>query len=152
MDTTEVLEILGMVNDLENISKVEITLGETPSIIIEKVVGAIEEKALPKEAEAPTKNELETFGGFGAAKAYSPSPTGNLASEGQRKYADDLAKKLGGSDMMNIVYGLAQVLEVPADEILHPDLWLEQLTRDQANSYLDILEQQYKKQSRGGFQ
>jgi len=54
--------------------------------------------------------------------------------------------------MMNIVYGLAQVLEVPADEILHPDLWLEQLTRDQANSYLDILEQQYKKQSRGGFQ
>jgi len=148
MEATEILEILGMVNEMENISKVEITMGETPSIVIEKAVSkepAPEAKKVPVEA---------SYAGFGSATGYAPEPATNLATEAQRKYADDLANKLGEGDMMNVVYGLAQALGEVADDILHPSLWKAQMTRDQADAYIDVLEQQWNKlkKSRGGFQ
>lgn len=138
METTEILEILGMVNDLENISKVEITLSDPPSIIIEKTSGTN-----AKEASYPK---------FTPALSHSPETPSNLATEGQRKYADDLANKLGEGDMMNIVYGLAEALGEVAEDILHPSLWKTQMTRDHADAYIDILEEQYKKMKKGGFQ
>lgn len=154
MDATDILEIIGMVNEMENISKVEITLGESPTIVVEKTpsapglsLGATNKTTTqaPKEASYP---------GFGMAAGYSPEPSNNLATEAQRKYADDLANKLGEGDMMNVVYGLAQALGEVADDILHPSLWKTQMTRDQADAYIDILEQEWNKvkKQRGGFQ
>ena len=59
-------------------------------------------------------------------------------------------KKLGEGDMMNLVYGLAQSLGEVADDILHPSLWKTQLSRAQADAYIDILEEQWKKQREQG--
>ena len=138
---------------MENISKVEITMGRNPSIYIEKA-----DKEKTKEGKTSVKREhsdtVETpHPGFGSASAYTPEPSTSLATEAQRKYADDLANKLGEGDMMNVVYGLAQALGDIADNILHPSLWKSQMTRDQADAYIDVLEQQWNKQkkSRGGF-
>ena len=132
---------------MENISKVEITMGRNPSIYIEKT-GSNE--PVPEAKEAPVE---ASYAGFGSAAAYTPEPATSLATEAQRKYADDLANKLGEGDMMNVVYGLAQALGDIADNILHPSLWKTQMTRDQADAYIDVLEQQWNKQkkSRGGF-
>lgn len=153
MDATEILEILGMVNEMENITKVEISLGRSPSLYIEKATAGGEPPSTTKVEVKPTQATPAAIPpGFGSAKAYEPSPPTNLATEGQRKYADDLAKKLGEGDMMNVVYGLAHALGVPADDILHPKQWLDSLTREQADSYLDVLEDQYKKMKRSAFQ
>lgn len=153
MDATEILEILGMVNEMENITKVEISLGSSPSLYIEKATASSEPPSTAKVEVKPSQvAPAATPQGFGSAKAYEPNPPTNLATEGQRKYADDLAKKLGEGDMMNVVYGLAHALGVPADDILHPNQWLDSLTREQADSYLDVLEDQYKKLKRSAFQ
>lgn len=152
MEATEILEILGMVNEMENISKVEITLGDTPSLVIEKTPQVLESSNLGT-LEPPQEAPAEAYPSFGSAGAYAPEANSNLATEGQRKYADDLAQKLGEGDMMNLVYGLAQALGEVADDILHPSLWKTQLSRAQADAYIDILEEQWKKQKRnkGGF-
>jgi len=148
MEATEILEILGMVNEMENISKVEITMGRSPKIVIEKTNS---NEPAPKATKTPVE---ASYAGFGSAAAYTPEPATNLATEAQRKYADDLANKLGEGDMMNVVYGLAQAIGEVADDILHPSLWKTQMTRDQADAYIDVLEQQWNKskKTRGGFQ
>lgn len=142
-----------MINEMENIAKVKITLGDSPSIAIERTHPVSIKRSTPSPAVEPPKKE-PSYPGFTTAQDTPPSPPApvmNLATEGQRKYADDLAKKLGEKDMMNVVYGLAHALGIPAEDILHPDQWLESLTREHANSYLDVLEQQYKKMRRSAF-
>lgn len=153
MEATEILEILGMVNEMENISKVEITLGDKPKLLIEKLAQEVEATNPVPPKPQPQAPKEASYPGFGDAGGYSPEANSNLATEGQRKYADDLAQKLGEGDMMNLVYGLAQALGEVADDILHPSLWKTQLSRAQADAYIDILEEQWKKQkrNRGGF-
>lgn len=154
MDATDILEIIGMVNEMENISKVEITLGETPTIVVEKTP-SVPDLSLGAANETPTQVTKEaSYPGFGKAGGYSPEPSNNLATEAQRKYADDLANKLGEGDMMNLVYGLAQALGEVTEDILHPSLWKTEMTRDHADAYIDVLEQEWNKakKQKGGFQ
>lgn len=142
-----------MVNEMENISRVEVTLGDKPKLLIEKLVQESKPTTPVPNTQPQQVAEEASYPGFGSAGSYSPEANSNLATEGQRKYADDLAQKLGEGDKMNLVYGLAQALGEVADDILHPSLWKTQLSRAQADAYIDILEEQWKKQkkNRGGF-
>ena len=54
MEATEILEILGMVNEMENISKVEITLGDTPSLVIK--TPQVLEKFKPRHTRTTTRS------------------------------------------------------------------------------------------------
>ena len=78
------IEILAMVNDMENISKVEIELGDNPKIVVEK--GVSKPKPVVKTPEPE-----QTYTGFGKATTFNADVSSpNLATQGQRKYAGDL--------------------------------------------------------------
>lgn len=145
------IEILAMVNDMENISKVEIELGDNPKIVVEK--GVSEPKPVVKTPE-PEK----TYTGFGKANAFNTEASSpNLATQGQRKYAGDLRDFMNeaGIGDNDIIYGLANALEEVSDDILHPSQWRDKMSRQQADAYITILEVQRKqllKQKRGGMQ
>jgi len=137
MNATEILDMIATINELENITEVEVTIGEAT---VKVVKGTPEAPALP---------------GFTPASAGSPSaPTqgfANQASSGQVKYALDLANKIGNGNMTSVVNGLAHSLEMTTDDILHPDLWESDMTRDHASLYLDVLEAQYNKMKKGAW-
>lgn len=144
MNITEVIELMSMVDSMDNIEEVTVTLGDTPSVTIKK-----------KTTEA--KQAPMTLGpdqGFQSANGYTPKPQGNQgnqATPGQVKFALDLATKIGNGDMNKVVNGLAHALELTVDEVLHPDLWPEEMTKDHASLYLDVLEAQYKKMQKGAW-
>ena len=152
MEATEILEILGMVNEMENISKVEITLGDTPSLVIEKTPQVLESSNLGTP-EPPQEAPAEAYPSFGSAGGLCTKLTPTSQQKVRGSMLMTSHKKLGEGDMMNLVYGLAQSLGEVADDILHPSLWKTQLSRAQADAYIDILEEQWKKQKRnkGGF-
>jgi len=145
------IEILAMVNEMENISKVEIELGDNPKIVVEK--GKTKPKSVVKTPEPE-----QTYTGFGNAATFNPevrSP--NLATQGQRKYAGDLRDFMNeaGIGDNDIIYGLANALEEVSDDILHPSQWRDKMSRQQADAYITILELQRKqllRQKRGGMQ
>ena len=56
-----------------------------------------------------------------------------------------MATKIGNGNMSSVVNGLAHALETVETEILHPDRWATEMTRDHASEYIDVLESQYKK-------
>jgi len=151
MDATEMIEILAMVNDMENISKVEIELGDNPKIVVEK--GVSKTKPVVKTPEPE-----QTYTGFGKAATFNPEVSSpNLATQGQRKYAGDLRDFMNeaGIGDNDIIYGLANALEEVSDDILHPSQWRDKMSRQQADAYITILELQRKqllKQKRGGMQ
>ncbi len=151
MDAIEIIEILAMVNDMENISKVEIELGDNPKIVVEKGVSK------PKPVTRTPEPE-KTYTGFGKATTLAPEVSSpNLATQGQRKYAGDLRDFMNeaGVEDNDIIYGLANALEEVSDDILHPSQWRDKMSRQQADAYITILELQRKqllKQKRGGMQ
>jgi hypothetical protein len=161
MDATEILEILGMVNDMENISKVEIKLGHLKTLLIEKTTASKKGKEPDQLIHpAPTPDHTITesdFSGFAKATVVPPASNGNLATDAQRKYSDDLRNfflEAGMSDN-DIIYGIATALGEVGDDILHPSQWRDKMGRQQADTYIDVLEIQRKKlmgQKRGGFQ
>lgn len=141
MNITEVIELMSMVDSMDNIEEVTVTLGDNPSVTIKK-----------KTTE--TKQAPMTLGpdqGFQSASGYTPKPQSNQATPGQVKFALDLATKTGNGDMNKVVNGLAHALELTVDEVLHPDLWSEEMTKDHASLYLDVLEAQYKKMQKGAW-
>lgn len=161
MNTNELTELLMMIDDMNTLTRVAITVGDT-TVEVERTVGSPTAPVAaptpePARTPGPTQPELPvpSFGVANAEDGFGPLPAhplqSNLATEGQRKYANDLANKLGTGDMMNIVHGLAHALEVPSHDILHPSEWAERLSRDQADAYLDVLEKQWGKQKRSGF-
>jgi len=137
MNATEILDMIATINELENITEVEVTIGEAT---VKVVKGAPEAPALP---------------GFAPASAGSPAaPTqgfANQASPAQVKFALDLVNKVGNGNTTSVVNGLAHALEVPVEDILHPDDWATQMTRDHASLYLDVLESQHKKMQKGAW-
>ena len=140
MDITEVLDMIAVINDLENISEVEVSIGDASFKVVK---GATEAPPLPGFAPA-TSNGSPTASP--PAQAFS-----NQASSGQVKYALDLANKVGNGNMGSVVNGLAHSLELTVDEVLHPDKWAEEMTRDHASLYLDVLEAQYNKMKKGAW-
>ena len=165
MNTNELTELLMMIDEMSTLTRVVVSLGDV-TIEVDRTTGSHTAPAEPTQVEqvqpvapakptqpattAPAFAPASTSSGFGSPPAH-PLQT-NLATEGQRKYADDLANKLGTGDMMNVVNGLAHALEVPADDILHPSEWATRLSREQADAYLDVLEREWgKHKSRGGW-
>ena len=141
MNITEVIELMSMVDSMDNIEEVTVTLGDTPSVTIKKKT--IEAKQAPMT--------LGPDQGFQTANGYTPKPQGNQASPKQVKFALDLANKIGDGNMNSVVTGLAHSLEMVEGEILHPDLWAEEMTMDHASLYLGVLETQYKKMQKGAW-
>ena len=137
MEANDILDMIAVINELDNISEVEITVGEAT---LKVVKGATEAPPLPGFAPASTGSPATS------AQAFS-----NQASPGQVKYALDLANKIGNGNMGSVVNGLAHSLELTTDEILHPDHWESEMTRDHASLYLDVLEAQYNKMKKGAW-
>ena len=136
MDLTEVIELMSIVDSMDNISEVTVTFGDSPSVSIKK--------------ENKTAPALSPEQGFQVASLAQPK-NGNLATPGQIKFALDLANKIGSGNMTSVVNGLAHSLELTVDEILHPDRWADEMTKDHASLYLDILEAQYNKMKKGAW-
>lgn len=138
MELTEIIDMIAVVNDLTEIEEIEIEIGETRLKITKKTA--------PKQVatENTTAVSLPPGQGFETAQSFSPRE-GSLATAGQVKFALDLANKIGGGNMTNVVNGLAHALETIETEILHPDKWSSEMTRDHASEYIDVLESQYKK-------
>lgn len=138
MDIAEVLDMIAVINDLDNISEVEVSIGDASFKVVK---GASETPPLPGFAPAVSNG----------SPTASPQAFSNQASSGQVKYALDLANKVGNGNMGSVVNGLAHSLELTTDEILHPDKWAEEMTRDHASLYLDVLEAQYNKMKKGAW-
>jgi len=139
MEANDILDMIAVINDLDNISEVEISIGEAT---LKVVKGASEAPPLPGFAPASTGSPAASP----PAQAFS-----NQASPNQVKYALDLANKVGNGNMGSVVNGLAHSLELTVEEILHPDVWAEEMTRDHAALYLDVLEGQYNKMKKGAW-
>mgnify|MGYP006158974187 FL=1 len=139
MDITEVIELMSMVDSMENIEEVTVTLGDNPCVYIKKRTAA------PAQAAKTTESELpQLVSGFETAQTFAPQASNNLATPGQVKFALDLAGKIGNGNMNNVVNGLAHALELTEHEILHPDKWSNEMTKEHASLYLDVLEAQHK--------
>ena len=135
MNITEVIELMSMVDSMENIEEVTVTLGDNPSVTIKKST----------QTKVATPKALSPEQGFHSAQTFVPKPQGNQATTGQIKFALDLANKIGNGNMGSVVKGLAHALETVETEVLHPDKWATEMTRDHASEYIDVLEAQYKK-------
>lgn len=138
MDASEILDMIAVINDMENISSVEVSIGEASFKI---------EKSSQKTAEVmpPAK--------FSVANDFNNGSVSNKATPGQVKFALDLANKISNGNMTHVVNGLAHALELRVEDILHPDRWEAEMTREEAGEYLDILEAQYNKvkKAQGGW-
>jgi len=140
MDITEVIELMSMVDSMENIEEVTVTLGDNPCVYIKKRTAA------PAQAAKITESELpQLVSGFETAQTFAPQASNNLATPGQVKYGLDLVNKIGNGNTVSVVNGLAHALESTVEDILSPDDWPTQMTRDHASLYIDVLEVQYKK-------
>ena len=135
MELNEVIELMSTVDSMESIEEVAVTFGDNPSVTIKKKT----------QAKVATPKALTPEQGFHSAQTFAPKPQGNQATAGQIKFALDLATKIGDGNMSSVVNGLAHALETVEGEILHPDKWAEEMTRDHASQYIDVLESQYKK-------
>jgi len=139
MDITEVIELMSMVDTMENIEEVTVTFGDNPSISIKKKTEAPAQAVKTTQAGPP-----QLVSGFETAQTFAPKPNNGLATPGQVKFALDLAGKIGNGNLNNVVNGLAHALELTEHEILHPDKWGNEMTKEHASLYLDILEAQHK--------
>ena len=90
-----------------------------------------------KQVSRSTSTSLDEFGGFATAKEVKEP---GLASHGQVKYARDLITKSFSGDENGMMDFLAHTLEIPLQEIDHPDTWDETMTREMAAIVLDPLE------------
>jgi hypothetical protein len=141
MDAAEILDMITIINELENVSEVEITIGGAK---IRVVKGANQVAEMLPGFSTPTLSGSPTVAP--ATPAFN-----NQASPAQVKFALDLVNKLGSGNTTSVVNGLAHTLEVPVEDILHPDDWATQMTRDHASLYLDVLESQHKKMQKGAW-
>ena len=138
MELTEIIDMIAVVNDMAEIEKIEIEIGEARLKIVKKTTPK------PVVKESTVAAPLPPGQGFEPAQAFA-TREGSLATPGQVKFALDLATKIGGGNLTSVVHGLALSLEVPESDILHPERWASEMTREHASQYLDILESQHKK-------
>jgi len=144
MNAAEILDMIATINELENISEVEIRIGGAKI----RVVKGVSQVAEPLPGfSTPTLPGSPTV----APAAPATPAFNNQASPAQVKFALDLVNKLGSGNTASVVNGLAHTLEVPVEDILHPDDWATQMTRDHASLYLDVLESQHKKMQKGAW-
>ena len=149
MELNEVIELMTIVDSMEEIEEVTVTFGDNPSVNIKKkTTKGVATKQVATREEVSNQ---APFQGFETAQNYVPQPASNLATPGQVKFALDLVNKIGNGNTTSVVNGLAHALESPVEDILHPDEWPTQMTRDHASLYLDILEAQHKKMQKGAW-
>lgn len=157
MDIEIVTTMLSIIDKMENITEIELTLGDM-SVKVKKESSSY--TAPPEESRpAGVPNGEHDEGPLGAeqmplfstAKEFSPVDSNGMrmASAAQVKYATDLVNKLKATEMQ-IVNGLAHKLGVTVDDILPPSNWKEGMTTDHADQYIDILEEQWNKNKKKG--
>ena len=157
MDIEIVTTMLSMIDKMENITEIELTLGDM-SVKVKKESSSYtkqtEESQISEFAEGEYGKatlEADQVPLFATAKEFSAVDTNGLrmASAAQVKYATDLVNKLKATEMQ-IVNGLAHKLGVTVDDILPPSNWKDGMTTDHADQYIDILEEQWNKNKKKG--
>jgi len=126
---TDLIQVLEKI-DTMNFSEIEV---EQEGI----VVRVKRQPKAVKQNNRVSPNALDEFGGFSTAKEVKAP---GLASSGQVKYARDLIQKSFTGDDTGMMDFLAHTLEIPLQEIDHPDTWDETMTREMAAIILDPLE------------
>ena len=127
---SEILELLDKVNGM-SFTEIEI---EAEGITLKIKRQAKEAKAVLRNSP----NTIEEFGGFSTPKKLRQFRL--AVSSGQVKYARDLLQKSFNGDDRESMDFLAHTLEIPLQEIDHPDTWDETMTREMAAIILDPLE------------
>jgi len=125
----KILELLDKVNEM-SFDEIEI---DAEGIMV-KV------KRQPKVITSQSRqssNPLDEFGGFATAKEVKDP---GLASHGQVKYARDLLTRSFANDEVAYMDFLAHTLELPMQDIAHPDTWDDTMTREMAAVILNPLE------------
>ena len=130
MDEQTILEMIGMIADMDNVQICEIEKDGT-RIRVEKTGSPIESVADP----------IPEMSGFASAKNYTPAaPDTTLASPGQVKYARDMINKEFGTNYDRARDFLAHVWELPYNDVPAMDTWDETLTIEMAGAVLDYME------------
>lgn len=135
---TELLELLDKLNEMA-FESIEVEEGDLRVSIKRTIkVTKVARQASPS---------IEELGGFTSASQVKEP---GMASHGQVKYARDLLFKSFADDETQIMDFLAHTLEVPIQEVNHPDTWDDTMTREMATMILNPLEKMngINKQSR----
>ena len=138
MDEQTILEMIGMIADMETIHICEIEK-EGVKIRVEKVSA----KSDSLIATTPVREEKagEQLEGFSMARDFTPAPPEEtLASPGQVKYARDMMQKEFGENDYRARDFLAHVWELPIQDVPPLDTWDSTLTRSMAGAILDYME------------
>ena len=138
MDEQTILEMIGMIADMETIHICEIEK-EGVKIRVEKVSA----KSDSLIATAPVREEQAEgqIEGFSMARDFTPTPPEEtLASPGQVKYARDMMQKEFGENDYRARDFLAHVWELPIQDVPPLDTWDSTLTRSMAGAILDYME------------
>lgn len=154
VDIEIVTTMLSMIDKMENITEIELTLGDMSVKVKKESSSYTNTTEELQSAGAPGRNmDVASSSSplFATAKEFSPVDTNGLrmASAAQVKYATDLVNKLKATEMQ-IVNGLAHKLGVTVDDILPPSDWKDGMTTDHADQYIDILEEQWNKNKKKG--
>ena len=138
MDEQTILEMIGMIADMETIHICEIEK-EGVKIRVEKVSAKSDSLiATTPVREVPDEEQLE---GFSMARDFTPTlPEESLASPGQVKYARDMMQKEFGENDYRARDFLAHVWELPIQDVPPLDSWDSTLTRTMAGAILDYME------------
>lgn len=155
MDIEIVTTMLSMIDKMENITEIELTLGDMSVKVKKESSSYTNTTEELQPAGAPGRNmdvaPSSSVPLFATAKEFSPVDSNGLrmASAAQVKYATDLVSKLKAGENQ-IVNGLAHKLGVTVDDILPPSDWKDGMTTDHADQYIDILEEQWNKNKKKG--
>ena len=142
MDEQTILEMIGMIADMDNVHICEIEK-EGVKIRVEKT--PIKEHksdslitATPVREDQTNEEQLE---GFSMARDFTPAPPEEtLASPGQVKYARDMIQKEFGEHEHRARDFLAHVWELPIQDVPLMNTWDSTLTRTMAGAILDYME------------
>lgn len=119
MKKEDILEILDKIEGLKTIEKIKISSDGI----------TIKANKIPHRKPTFSKNKnTESLG--------DPS----IATSGQVKYAKDLIQKVFGENEGEGLDFLAHTLEVPLSEVMEPDEWEGNLTKEMAGTIIDKLD------------
>ena len=142
MDEQTILEMIGMIADMETIHICEIEK-EGVKIRVEKAP-IKEHKSVSLIEGAPVREDPakeEQLEGFSMARDFTPTPPEeSLASPGRVKYARDMMQKEFGENDYRARDFLAHVWELPIQDVPPLDTWDSTLTRSMAGAILDYME------------
>ena len=142
MDAATIVELIGMINDMNNIDTVRLQTEEV-KLHVTKRSGSSPVKEVKKVKEV---NEVKVEQpNFTTANNHETTVDDNIASFGQVKYARDLMQKEFGTDNNRARDALAHTLEIALTEVPDIDTWETTLTKEMAGAILDTMESKRKR-------